>query len=66
MKNSDRRIVVFGGFDDIRSSDVRFLQEAACFGLLYVLLWNDESLRAATGRNPKFPESERFAWLNSY
>ena len=65
MKNSDRRIVVFGGFDDIRSSDVRFLQEAACFGLLYVLLWNDESLRAATGRNPKFPESERLYFLQA-
>ncbi len=65
MNNADKRIVVCGGFDDIRASDVRFLQEAACFGLLYVLLWNDESLRAATGRDPKFPESERVYFLQA-
>jgi cytidyltransferase-like protein len=65
MNNTGKHIVVSGGFDDIRSSDVRFLQEAAGFGLLYVLLWNDESLRAATGKAPKFPESERLYLLNA-
>ena len=65
MNNTDKRIVVHGGFDDIRSLDVRFLQEAARFGLLYVLLWNDESLCAAIGRDPKFPESERLYFLQA-
>lgn len=65
MNNVDKRIVVCGGFDDIHSLDVRFLQEAASFGLLYVLLWNDESLRAATGKNPKLPESERLYFLQA-
>ncbi len=65
MNNTDKRVIVSGGFDDIRSSDVRFLQEAAGFGLLYVLLWNDESLCAATGRDPKFPESERLYFLQA-
>jgi cytidyltransferase-like protein len=65
MNNTDKRIVVHGGFDDIHSLDVRFFQEAAGFGLLYVLLWNDESLRAATGRDPKFPESERLYFLQA-
>lgn len=65
MNNADKRVVVCGGFDDIRSSDVRFLQEAARFGLLYVFLWNDESIRSATGRDPKFPESERLYFLQA-
>ena len=65
MKNADKRVIVCGGFDDIRSLDVRFLQEAASFGQLYVLLWNDESLLAATGRDPKFPEGERLYFLQA-
>lgn len=65
MNNADKRVVVYGGFDDIRSSDVRFLQEASRFGLLNVLLWNDESIRSATGRDPKFPESERLYFLQA-
>lgn len=65
MNKADKRVVVCGGFDDIRSSDVRFLQDAAHFGLLYVLLRDDESLRSATGRDPKFPESERLYFLQA-
>lgn len=65
MNNADKRIVVYGKFDDIRSSDVRFLQEAARFGLLYVFLWDDELIRSATGRDPKFPESERLYFLQA-
>jgi cytidyltransferase-like protein len=58
-------VVVYGGFDDIRSSDIRFLQEAACFGLLYVFLWNDEFISSITGMEPKFPENERLYFLES-
>ncbi|MCP4609613.1 MAG: adenylyltransferase/cytidyltransferase family protein [Planctomycetes bacterium] len=65
MNNADKRVIVSGGFDDIRSLDIHFLQEAARFGLLYVFLWNDESLRAATSRDPKFPESERLYFLQA-
>jgi cytidyltransferase-like protein len=65
MNKADKRVVVCGGFDDIRSSDVRFLQEAARFGHLYVLLYDDKSLRSATGRDPKFPESERLYFLQA-
>jgi cytidyltransferase-like protein len=65
MSNDDKHVVVCGGFDDIRSSDVRFLQEAARYGLLYVFLWNDESLHSATGRDPKFPEKERLYFLQA-
>lgn len=65
MENYDKHVVVCGGFDDIRSSDVRFLQEAARFGLLNVFLWNDESLCSTTGRDPKFPENERLYFLQA-
>jgi len=65
MNNTDMRVIVSGGFDDIRSSDVRFLQEAASFGMLHVLLWNDKSLHTATGSNPKFPENERLYFLQA-
>lgn len=54
-----KRVVVTGGFDDLRSPHIRFLQEAARLGELTVLLWSDEVLRKVSGRPPKFPEHER-------
>jgi len=48
-----------GGFDDIRSRDLRFLEEAAKLGELIVLLWPDEVLEKLTGKPPKFPLAER-------
>ena len=65
MNNADKNVIVSGGFDDIRSPDVRFLQEAARFGLLHVFLWDDESLQTATGSDPKFPQSERLYFLQA-
>ena len=65
MSDADKCVVVSGGFDDICSSDIRFLQEAARLGPLHVLLWNDQSLRSATGKAPKFPESERLYFLQA-
>ncbi len=57
--------VVTGAFDNPRSGELRFLQEASRFGRLTVLLWDDESVRAATGRTPKFPLTERLYFLNA-
>ena len=65
MSDTANHVVVSGGFDDIRCPDVRFLQEAARLGPLHVLLWNDESLRVATGREPKFPQAERLYFLRA-
>jgi cytidyltransferase-like protein len=65
MSNIEKCIIVCGGFDDIKSQDVRFLQEAARFGPLCVLLWDDESLQSATGKNPKFPQEERLYFLQA-
>ncbi|HVN19382.1 MAG TPA: adenylyltransferase/cytidyltransferase family protein [Dongiaceae bacterium] len=53
------RVVVSGGFDDIRSRDIRFLEEACNLGDLTVLLWPDAILQEVTGKPPKFSFSER-------
>jgi cytidyltransferase-like protein len=58
-------VVVSGGFDDLGCEDIRFLQEATRLGRLHVLLWSDECLRAATGREPKFSEDERLYFLQA-
>src|SRR5208337_2973912 len=43
--NSRETIVVSGGFDDIRSRDLRFLEESAKLGSVTVLLWTDEAIQ---------------------
>lgn len=60
-----RRVAVTGGFDDLRSSHLRFLQEAARAGAVTVLLWSDAALQALTGRPPKFPVAERRYFLSA-
>jgi len=55
--------VVTGAFDNARSRDLRLLQEASRYGELTVLLWDDESIRVATGQAPKFPLAERLYFL---
>jgi cytidyltransferase-like protein len=60
-----QHVVVSGGFDDLRSRHLRFLQEAAEFGQLTVLVWPDETLSQLTGHAPKFPLAERLYFLNA-
>ena len=57
-------IIVSGGFDDIKSRDLRFLEEAAKLGALSVLLWPDAAISRLTGKAPKFPLAERLYFLN--
>ena len=52
-------VVVTGSFDDLRSSHVRFLEEAAKLGDVHVLLWGDE------GSSNKFPLKERLYFMES-
>ena len=59
------QVVASGGFDDIASRDLRFLEEAAKLGELTVLLWEDAVLEQATGKQPKFPFAERRYFLNA-
>ncbi len=63
--SAQKQIVVSGGFDDIKSRDLRFLQEAAKLGELTVLLWPDEILREQVGQAPKFPLVERLYFLET-
>ena len=58
-------VIVSGGFDDIKSRDLRFLEEAAKLGELTVLLWPDATLQKLTGNAPKFPLAERNYFLNA-
>jgi cytidyltransferase-like protein len=59
------RVLVSGGFDDICSSDLRFLEEAGKLGELTVLLWPDAALERLTGKPPKFPLAERLYLLRA-
>jgi len=65
MKKGRKDVVVSGGFDDIRSPDIRFLQVASNFGLLNILLWNDELIKSKTGKKPIFPQNERLYFLKA-
>ena len=58
-------VFVSGVFDDLRTRDVRFLQEASRLGRLTVLLWPDEAVRLQEGRPPEFPLAERRYLLES-
>jgi cytidyltransferase-like protein len=60
-----RNIFVTGSFDNLRSRDVRFLEEAARQGPLFVRLWSDATVERLEGRPPKFPVEERLYILNS-
>jgi cytidyltransferase-like protein len=58
-------VVVTGSFDDVRSRQIRFLEEAARLGQVRVLVWADDVVRAITGRLPKFPLAERLYLLQA-
>ncbi len=60
-----KQVIISGGFDDIKSGDLRFLEEAAKLGELTVLLWPDAMLQQLTGNAPKFPLAERGYFLNA-
>jgi len=59
------QVVVSGGFDDLKSRDLRFLEEASKLGELCVLLWPEASLQKLTGKAPKFTQAERLYFLNA-
>ncbi len=58
-------VAVAGSFDDLRSRQVRFLEEASKFGLLTVVLWSDDAIRAREGKPPKFPQEERLYFVQA-
>ena len=58
-------IVVSGSFDDIRTREVRFLEEAARLGYVHVYLWSDQAVKRLIGERPKLPERERKYFLEA-
>jgi cytidyltransferase-like protein len=63
--SAQKQVVVSGGFDDLKSRDLRLLEEAAKLGELIVLLWPDATLQKLTGKAPKFPLVERKYFLDA-
>jgi cytidyltransferase-like protein len=59
------RVVLTTSFDNPGSRDIRFFQEASRLGDVHALLCSDEALRSLTGKEPRFPESERLYFLQS-
>ncbi len=60
-----QRTLVEHSLDDLRSDDVRFLQEAAGGGELHVRIPSDALVEAVTGAPPKFPAAERLFLAHS-
>jgi cytidyltransferase-like protein len=60
-----RKVFVTGGFDDLRSRQIRFLEEASRFGELHALVWTDEAINELEGKPPKFPLAERIYLLQA-
>ena len=58
-------VVVSGGFDDLRSAQVRFLEEAAKLGPLARAALVRCGHRRLDGRKPKFPQAERDYFLRA-
>ena len=54
-----KSVVVSAGLDDLRTPDIRFLNEASELGPLHVLLWSDELIQKIEGKAPKFSLTER-------
>jgi cytidyltransferase-like protein len=65
MSGQSKQVVVSGAFDDIRSPDIRFLEEASKLGNLTVMLWTDDAVQATTGTSPRFSFAERFYFLKA-
>ena len=51
-----QKILISASFDRLRSSDVRFLEEASKLGAVEVLLWSDAAVERQLGKPPAFPE----------
>jgi cytidyltransferase-like protein len=60
-----KTVVVSGSFNNIKSRDIRFLEEAAKIGPLTILLWSDDAYQQIKGRKPEFLQKERQYLLES-
>jgi cytidyltransferase-like protein len=58
-------VFVYGGFDNLKTPQIRFLQEASRFGKVHVLLFSDQVSLTVNGKKPDYLESERRYYLES-
>jgi len=58
-------VFVYGSFDNLKSLQIRFLQEASRLGKVHVLLFSDQVSLAVNGKKPYFPKNERRYYLES-
>lgn len=67
MDNIYSRPTVFvkGSFDNLKTIDIRFFQEAAKLGNVHVLLFSDEASLIKNNKKNKFPLHERRYYLES-
>jgi glycerol-3-phosphate cytidylyltransferase-like family protein len=63
--SAEQQLVVSGAFDDLKSRDLRFLEESSKLGELTVMLWTDHAIQQFSGKPPEFPLAERSYFLNS-
>lgn len=54
-----RSVVVEASLDNLKSDDVRFLEEASARGSLHVRVMSDALVARLTGASPRFPAAER-------
>ena len=59
MKLKPKKVFVSGCFDMLHSGHVRFLEEAAGYGDVYIGLGSDQTIRELKGRAPVNTQSER-------
>lgn len=60
-----KKVYITASFDDMRTLDIRFLNEAADLGELHVLLWSDQVTKNLSGAELKFPYAERFYFVDA-
>ena len=60
-----KTVVISNSFDDMRSQDIRFLEEASKLGHLHTLVWSDDIVQKQTGEAPKFPHEERLYMMDA-
>jgi cytidyltransferase-like protein len=58
-------VIILGAFDNLRSREVRFIEEASKLGEVNALVYPDHALALEMGSAPKFPLTERLYMLRA-
>jgi len=60
-----KTVVIVGAFDNLRSREVRFIEEASKSGEVTALVYCDSTIEKQLGIAPKFPLAERLYLLGA-